>query len=1274
MELKFCIMIISLLLCKTVGVIDKGLKPPGFSIPLPADAVPVISAVLLDCPQKLKNQSESQLMVNIRVNPSFHVEKVEKFLILDELYDIKSRSQAKIMSPYLIEIRRGEPVMMYPLEFSRSLKMNDQNSMPMKDDVSNVDKNVSANKEPVKGHQLEELKQVFTKIVNAVSPSKPTNNNKDESVEVVNVSKNLQGPKVIAGIDHKDSLITTPKHNHLAKTSSIKRNANLMSSSPPFSTVAVDMRFMNQLANVAEMKKKLGDNSDLDVAPPRTIYTRRDGVKRRRHLESNPNDRSDSYTYTFSNNYDIPSKRSKRKRSKQNHIKNIRTEFKIKGNDWLRKQLRRQADCNKNNKCFNEFIGSEEISEVEPNFEHYIDSEQERSLKNLHRYYEGYSDVQNSAKLRNRQSTKYQPKNQIERVIHDPYLNINDKLKLIEIMDPYDMEKDLKLKKSSHEIEDTVLVEPINFAVPLPKEESYLEKSEQNRSSIFHDGLAIRSPPNYNDYAFNEYPLLDFKTRNVEEDVRPCSSCGGKNKKPHGKTDSNVMPRHNGCKCNEFPKECGCASKKLTRSVDDAWYSVYNMSAPLPFLATKVRIFRKRGNIWFKITPSIILNSLSGIFANANLSILFSSHVDVIQLEKGLQIHNHQLLIPKNVGDTFKSEILRSDLIKSSSDCKRAHKSLKPIINLGYFPTTMNSLDQCPSEPSRLCLNMLGSKAPAFSVRLKMPLKQNAIIHPNGIKAKIAKIVTDATIRDVLQISIDVINDSCLKKTFSILISNCGAPCTAAKSKVMKSLSPNIGDTITFLLPLMTDGTRKGGKFECDVLVQFRASETVKHHPLKRKISVNQNNNLYKNTSLENYITAASRKISIETKKRCFCIWECNCHCSTKLETHVDFKICQKMRYEERKMAGMLLGNIYNKGQEDLPYDADSERMIGDKDAIVDFTRNAFILLLIMLLLGLIKALIGCTCSAYVDRYGFDYAQPGKGYEDSSGCRRFVINVFFFVILPFFFWCKCFTPSNLDLLTASTEWKCANLRSNSSSENKSNYHEKNHFDPKRFDEEDDVILTQHIESCSKTNVSSARGNSGIKRISGGNVLCSLKDSRNLMPYTILETTGSQGSDEEENTKYILKTLAESRESLRTLLSTKNALDVTADTDDKLHQAEEFVESLIEAQIVYRKLDRPVGNVKNIPYGIKYCVQGYFLPTTEAGYEFVNYHPLVQYYGIAANGAFMEALRPPVLLNPNDFSRVYKNNLDVLNANDLHVNPPYCVPCINVYCCDFLAIT
>lgn len=42
------------------------------------------------------------------------------------------------------------------------------------------------------------------------------------------------------------------------------------------------------------------------------------------------------------------------------------------------------------------------------------------------------------------------------------------------------------------------------------------------------------------------------------------------------------------------------------------------------------------------------LNSLSGIFANGNLSILFSSHVDIFQLEKSLQFQDHQLLIPYN--------------------------------------------------------------------------------------------------------------------------------------------------------------------------------------------------------------------------------------------------------------------------------------------------------------------------------------------------------------------------------------------------------------------------------------------------------------------------------------------------------------------------------------------------------------------------------------------------------------------------------------------------
>ena len=102
------------------------------------ESSPMISAVLLEC-SKSKHQEEepsvpedkcghkavkkepceAQLMVNIRVNPSFHVEKTEKFLVLDEVYDPRRRIKSKLLSPYLIEITRGEPIMMYPLQFSK---------------------------------------------------------------------------------------------------------------------------------------------------------------------------------------------------------------------------------------------------------------------------------------------------------------------------------------------------------------------------------------------------------------------------------------------------------------------------------------------------------------------------------------------------------------------------------------------------------------------------------------------------------------------------------------------------------------------------------------------------------------------------------------------------------------------------------------------------------------------------------------------------------------------------------------------------------------------------------------------------------------------------------------------------------------------------------------------------------------------------------------------------------------------------------------------------
>ncbi|XP_017477465.1 PREDICTED: uncharacterized protein LOC108367374 [Rhagoletis zephyria] len=162
-------------------------------------------------------------------------------------------------------------------------------------------------------------------------------------------------------------------------------------------------------------------------------------------------------------------------------------------------------------------------------------------------------------------------------------------------------------------MEYPVLIKPHPFPVPLPDDapnfQSTAENSKQKRSFIFYDDLTIRNIPNDNDYNFDaiEYSksATAAKSRNIDEDIRPCSSCGGKNKKPQGKTDSNVIPRNNECNCGEHQSECVCAGKKIPRSIANTWYSVFNISAPLPFLITKLRLYRKRKNTWFKIAPSI---------------------------------------------------------------------------------------------------------------------------------------------------------------------------------------------------------------------------------------------------------------------------------------------------------------------------------------------------------------------------------------------------------------------------------------------------------------------------------------------------------------------------------------------------------------------------------------------------------------------------------------------------------------------------------------------
>ncbi|XP_054081479.1 uncharacterized protein LOC105219969 isoform X6 [Zeugodacus cucurbitae] len=1377
------IMLVALLLLsnKVNGLEDIFMETPITSISMSPEEAPIITAALLECSknikdgnrQKLENYSQirRQLLVNIRVNPSFNVEKVDKFLILDEVFDAKKSSKAKIMSPYLIEISRGEPVIMYPLEFARSLKLDELNNTKLIDnsyhgqnvtnqmeevpklksgprnsssyleregtqrkknygsetlygnnqslnnsrqdyfasDVSEIEDNFDPanangiNRLPISSASVEnqfveqekkesssdnkqfpesfKAEAIFPKVsrlhdnnyngpngqkIKGIVETKrqvdlwKSNTNKSESSNIVYAEPKKYSGGIYDGSDRTvDSIENLVHYQHSMLKSPISlgsRKGHRRVYKPRFSKHRQHPKIFNSGGNEYDISSEEGNRYFKKGYCP-NIY---DWLNKRTADYAFQNLLNESFNSKFKNERKkifekgdktfqkdstgvhifptIPDKRRNHDNYAELFECRVRTPKKNTRNSNINsKEPNIHEKIMKNDEGLispNGFHASGIFSKnMNPHLSEDI-SMTEKNTPDFNNFYEDYLFPQIGTKIHIKFQNQQLPgcMQKFERTIRDPHHKYNDKQGIIESIEPHDVQTEKILINLLKETEYPLLVKTNPFPVlsDFSKEKAYIKtiiENSKQKKSLTHNALKLRSKFNDNNYDTIEYPILTSgsKSRHIEGDEQPCSSCGGKNKKPPTKTDSNVMTRNKKCNCKVYQNECLCTSKKIPRSIHDTWYSVFNMSAPLPFLTTKVRIFRKRRNIWFKTAPSITLSSLSGIFANANLSILFSSHVDIIQLEKSLLIQKHQLLIPKddvnvyqgNIFDkTFKNEknwlnlknnenirgphqvspennllayhalddkyfILpqypRSLDVKEHFKRKSLHTFIKTLADLGYFPRTMNMLDRCPSNSTRLCLNMLSDKVPViifqsvfvgrqlhkikqflllrwirilftqdtrYSIKLKMPFQENDIIFQNAFKVKIARIITDTTTKDILQISVDVISESLVGQIFSILISNCGIPCSAARSTVMRPLLPYIGDTITFLLPLMQDVSNKRQKFKCD---------------------------------------------------------------------------------------------------------------------------------------GLLKALIGRFCSTSIDRCGFGYAQSGKRYEDSSDSRRFFLNVVLFIVFPFFFLCKCFAPSDLDLLAASTEWQCEIFEpSPILSEDKSHCSGHGQLNTKKIDKDEDILLSQHMDCCSKKTLDSAKCNNVLTRLRAGDNLCDKKHHlnhiRSIIYNGFLDINKNDDTDEEHNTKYILKTLAESRESLKNLLqsSTIDTLNVVTATNEKFQQASIFVQTLCDAQIVYRTFDRPVGNVQNIPYGITYCIQGYFLPSSETMYEFVSYHPLVQYYGFTFDGVSMEALRPPVLLYAKEFNHLYRDKLEVLNAKDLHIQLPYYVPCINVSSPDFIS--
>ncbi|XP_055907416.1 uncharacterized protein LOC129942471 isoform X2 [Eupeodes corollae] len=875
--------------------------------------------------------------------------------------------------------------------------------------------------------------------------------------------------------------------------------------------------------------------------------------------------------------------------------------------------------------------------------------------------------------------------------LSDPNLTLQEKIDLLEVLQDDGEVKDEILRNLENELDTSVIVHDItnHDRMPIPSIRITRKRARnggiRKRSYLTYDDLTMRDTDeqydDMNEKQFFDVPRFNDDERNYAKSEK-CHLCSG-NMCPASRDGSS-------CNCDRNGRHCECSRKKpkkKIRSVSDAWYSVFNMSAPLQFLTTRVGIYRKRHGTWWKTAPSITLTSLSGIYASENLSILFSSHVDIFQLKRPLTLQNHKLLIPQVVDDSDEvkaehrnpydsinpSDVLAIDSsmfdfnkIHDDSDTnnkeddqsnedeaaaaaaakitlchaselqrnRRRSTDSHPTDNetdgvlsigdLGYFPADMNILEQCPTDPNHLCLNVLDEEAPAFTIKIKQPFLENALLYSGEYRVRIASIITDATTKGALQVAVVVINEDSVAHEFSICICDCPKTC-GSRTTVKKNLSPHISETASFLLPL---------------------EET-------------KNTKLYCN---------------VQPTARCLCIWDCDCHCIQDLVSHVDYDVCQKLGDYEEQEAGFIEGGVL-----------DGQNLTGWRWFWWRMNYYAFSLLLCMLFLGLLKAVVGALCLRRFDRCGYDYVQPLRKYDYASRCRRFFINIVFFVVLPFICCCNCFIPNEEDLLVGTTEWQCSLIQHDFYKDNSddgdsdggggggaadgiwkkplglycdNDGYGQNAIDNNDDDDEETILrLSQSFES-----VGTGRGS----RLDGS-------QSRVSISELLLKTCEYDDDEEERDMNYVLNALSESQESIKMLLKSHRSEKDLDMANPLTASAEDLVRQLVAAKIVYRTFATPLYSVDVSP-GQKYSIQGYFVPSFDSSYQFIATNPLLQQRRITtttttttatpAAGYISDNLEPPNILRAEDFQRAYKNKLEVLKAGDLSVAPPVDAPCIN----------
>lgn len=109
----------------------------------------------------------------------------------------------------------------------------------------------------------------------------------------------------------------------------------------------------------------------------------------------------------------------------------------------------------------------------------------------------------------------------------------------------------------------------------------------------------------------------------------------------------------------------------------------------------------------------------------------------------------------------------------------------------------------------------------------------------------------------------------------------------------------------------------------------------------------------FNNPSTRSEPIIAKRSMDVESHSRCFCIWNCRCHCIQKVETLNDINVCHRMGYLAERDAGLLLNCPSSIDSEDVyPIDINNDSCPSNPP---DFNRIfgiIFIIILVIILLG----------------------------------------------------------------------------------------------------------------------------------------------------------------------------------------------------------------------------------------------------------------------------------------------------------------------------------